>query len=168
MTLANADRYALQSRRFIQQAHYELEQKGDRLQASEKASASVAQAVKAVAADRGWRHGSHPLRREIIDLLAAEFGRPELRALQNAADRLHVNFYEGTLHDWQVAADLADVTAWLQSLAEVRELGANPDFAPGPAQQRTLDRLLLTEEEANAIPMVDYPPPLPPFDPDSA
>ncbi len=125
-----ARNFVLQSRRFIQQAHYELGKKGDRLPASEKASGAVDQAVKAIAYHRQWRHNSHPLRRKIVDLLAAEFRQPELRDLQNSADRLHVNFYEGTLRDWPVAQDLADVTAWLESLLEVGELGGNPNFAP--------------------------------------
>ena len=137
------------------------------MQASDKASAAVAQAVKAIAYDRGWRHGSHNLRRQIIDLLAAEFGRPELVLLQSLADQLHDNFYEGTLHDWQVAGRLAQVAELLQSLLAVRDLAANPDYIPTETQQRTIERLRLTDEEAAAIPLIDWPPPLPPFDPDS-
>ena len=167
MTTDVAQRYADQSRRFILQAHYELEKKGDRYQASEKASDAVAQAVKAVAADRGWRHNSHQLRREIIDLLSVEFGRPELHALQSTADRLHSNHYEGSLHDWQIAELLAFVTSGLESLMEVRALGSNPAFVPSPAQLRTIERLRLTEAEAAAIPMIDWPPPMLPFDPDA-
>lgn len=167
MTTDVAQRYADQSRRFMLQAHYELEKKGDRYQASEKASDAVAQAVKAIAADRGWRHGSHQLRREIIDLLSVEFGRPELHALQSTADRLHGNHYEGSMHDWQIAELLSFVTEGLESLMEVRALGSNPAFVPSPAQQRTIERLSLSEAEAAAIPMIDWPPPMPPFDPDA-
>lgn len=164
--LTPAETCADNSRRFIAEAHYELEKKGDRLQASEKASGAVAQAVKAIGYDREWRHNSHHLRREIVDLLAAEYGRPEFRALQNTADRLHDNFYEGRLHNYQVAADLADVDAWLPPLLAVRDLAPNQDFAPTPAQQRAIERLRLTEEEAAAIPLIDFPPPMPPFQPD--
>ena len=167
MTTNVAQRYADQSRRFILQAHYELEKKGDRYQASEKASDAVAQAVKAIAADRGWRHSSHQLRREIIALIAVEFGRPELRALQATADQLHSNHYEGSLHDWQITELLADVTTGLESLMEVRDLGRNPEYAPSTAQQLAIERLRLSEEEAAAIPMIDWPPPMPPFDPDA-
>ena len=167
MTTNVAQRYADQSRRFILQAHYELEKKGDRYQASEKASDAVAQAVKAIGADRGWRHDSHQLRRQIIDLLSIEFGRPELRALQSTADRLHSNHYEGSLHDWQIAELLADVTGGLESLMEVRALGNNPEFVPSPAQQSAIERLRLSEAEATAISMIDWPPPMPPFDPDA-
>lgn len=166
-TYTPAEICAKQSLRFIAEAHYELEKKGDRLQASDKASGAVAQAVKAIGYDRQWRHNSHSLRREIIDLLAAEYVRPEFRALQNTADRLHSNYYEGTLHDWQVAADLVDISAWLPSLLAVREQGPDLAFVPTPAQQRTIERLSLTEAEAAAIPLIDFPPPMPPFNPDA-
>ena len=73
-----ANRHAEMSRRLIQQAHYELEQKGDRAQASEKAAGAVAHAIKAIGEDRQWRHGSHNLRRDIMGLMAAEYGNPAL------------------------------------------------------------------------------------------
>ena len=165
-TVAAAEICAEQSRRFIAEAHYELEKKGDRLQASDKASGAVAQAVKAIGYDRQWRHNSHSLRREIIDLLVAEYDRPELRTLQGTADQLHSNYYEGTLHDWQVAERLAQVSELLPALLAVRELAPNPAFVPTPAQQRAIDRLLLTEAEAAAVPLIDFPPPMPPFNPE--
>jgi hypothetical protein len=162
-----AHSYADQSRRFILQAQYELEKRGDRYQASEKASDALAQAVKAIATDRGWRHSSHQLRREIIDLLAAEFGRPELLTLQAVADQLHSNHYEEAFHDWQIAERLPVVTTLLSTMEAVREQGSNPQFVPSPVHQRTIERLRLSEEEEAAIPMVDWPPPMPPFDPNS-
>ena len=94
MSIENADRHAEYSQRLIKQAEYEFTKKGDRIQASEKASGAVAHAVKAVAEDRQWRDGSHNLRREIMDLIAAEFGQPDLQLLQQRADELHYNFYE--------------------------------------------------------------------------
>ena len=166
-TNAAAEICAEQSLRFIAEAHYELEKKGDRLQASDKASGAVAQAVKAIGYDRQWRHNSHHLRREIVDLLAAEYGRPEWQALQGTADQLHANFYEGRLHDHQVADRLAQVTDLLPTLLAARDLSPNQDFVPTPAQQRAIERLRLTEEEAAAIPLIDFPPPMPPFDPDA-
>lgn len=164
--LTPAETCADNSRRFIAEAHYELEKKGDRLQASEKASGAVAQAVKAIGYDREWRHNSHHLRREIVDLLAAEYGRPEFRVLQGTVDQLRDNFHKGGLHDWQVAERLAQVSNILPTLLAVRDLAPNQDFAPTPAQQRAIERLRLTEEEAAAIPLIDFPPPMPPFQPD--
>ena len=128
------------------------------------AAGAVAHAVKAIAGDRQWRHGSHNLRREIMDLIAAEFNRPELGHLQAVADRLHDNFYEDPFQDWQLKERLDTVTGLLESLMELRNLGINPDFVPSMEQQRSIDRLRLTEEEARANASIDFPPPMPPLD----
>ena len=167
MTTYIAQRYANQSQRFIQQAHYELEQKGDRLQASEKGSASVSQAVKSIAAVRGWRHNSHSRRRTIVDLIADEFDRPELLYLQSLADQLHDNFYEDRMYPGQVRVRLDQISTLLSVLEKVRQLGYDPAFAPSPEQQLIIDRLRLTEEEIEESEAIDYPPPLPPFDPET-
>lgn len=165
MSTEIANRHADLSQRLLQQAEYELEQKSDRVQASEKASVSVAHAFKAIAEDRMWRHGSHNLRRTIANLLAAEFAQPDLRALQGYADRLHDNWFEDRMHDWELREFLDWMTPRIENLWEIRQQGPNPAFLPTPEQQRTIDRLLIPEEEANADPLIDYPPPLPPFIP---
>lgn len=177
------DRHARDSLRLLQQAHYELHKKGDRLQASGKAAGAVAHAVKAVAFDRHWRHSSHNLRRRIVNLLAAEFNQPELITLQGDADQLHDNFYEDRLYEWELTTYLARIAAGMELLwavraresnhpvqshsaaagRAVRARESNPDFAPTPEQQQIIARLLLTEAEAAAIPLIDYPPELPPF-----
>ena len=82
----------------------ELHTMGDRVQASDKASGAVAQAVKAIAEDRNWRHRSHNLRRDIVGLLADEFQQPQMRHLQAIADQLHDNYYE----DWLGEALVTD------------------------------------------------------------
>ena len=157
--------HAKTSQRMLLQSHYELNRLGDRLQASEKAAGAVAHAVKAVGEDRLWRHDSHNRRRAIIDLVAAEFARPELALLQAAADELHDNFYEDQLEDWQVQERLLQLTSRLETLMETRSLPPNPDFIPSPAQQRVLDRLRLTEEEIVANEAQEFPPPMPDFVP---
>jgi len=159
------DRRAGDARRLLAQAHYELHKKGDRLQASDKASGAVAHAVKAIGCDRQWRHDSHNLRRQIVNLLAAEFGQPELTNLQAIADQVHDNFYEDRMYEWELSEYLSRIAAGMDLLWAVRAQGGNPDFTPGPEQQRAIARLLLTEEEAAALPLIDYPPPLPPFVP---
>ena len=52
MSIANANRHTDLSRRLMEQANYELHTMADRVQASDKASGAVAQAVKAIAEDR--------------------------------------------------------------------------------------------------------------------
>ena len=164
MPTAAGDRHARDSQRLLQQAHYELHKKGDRLQASDKAAGAVAHAVKAVAFDRQWRHSSHNLRRQIVNLLAAEFDRVELATLQSDADRLHDNYYEDRIFEWELSAYLDSITAGLELLWRLRLQGENPDYTPTPEQQQAIARLLLTEEEAAEIPLIDYPPELPPFE----
>ena len=160
-----ANRHIDSSRRLIQQANYELDQMGDRLQATEKAYGAVAHAVKAIAEDRKWRHGSHNLRRTIVDLLEHEFQQRDLTALHAVADQLHNNYFEDRLHGWQLRGDIDRIMVLLEQLWQIRERGPNPDFLPTPDQQRTIERLQLSEEAAAADPLIDYPPPLPPFTP---
>ena len=165
MSAHAAEHYAGISQRMISQSRYELNYKGDRLQASEKAAGAVAHAVKAVGEDRLWRHDSHNRRRNIVDLVAAEFERPGLVILHAVADELHDNFYEDFLEDWQVAERLTQATSLLESLVETRTLPPNSNFVPSLAQQRVIDRLRLTEEEIRDNEEKEFPPPLPPFVP---
>ena len=163
MSAELAKRHIDLSRRLLQQANYELDQRGDRLQAAEKTSVAVAHAVKAIGEDRGWRNDSHILRRQIMTLIAAEFQQPDLVALQASADQLHDNWFEDRMHGWELRTHLDLMTPQLENLWEIREQGPNPNFIPTPDQQRAIERLQLSEEEAAADPLIDYPPPLPPF-----
>ena len=165
MSLANANRHSELSRRLLEQANYELHTMGDRVQASDKASGAVAQAVKAIAEDRNWRHSSHNLRREIVGLIASEFDLPDLVNLQGIADQLHENYYEDRMSDVLVAYLLGQISERIESLWIVREKGPDPDFIPSPDQQRIINRLLLPEAVAQADESIDFPPPMPPFNP---
>ena len=165
MSLANANRHADLSRRLMRQAGFELNSLGDRVQASDKASGAVAQAVKAIAEDRNWRHSSHNLRRDIVGMLATEYNQPELMALQAIADQLHKNFEEDRLSGHLVEQLLSDVTRQIELLWEIRETGPNPNYQPLPGQQRIINRLLIPEEIAQADETIDLPPPMPPFNP---
>ena len=165
MSIANANRHTDLSRRLVEQANYELHTMGDRVQASDKASGAVAQAVKAIAEDRNWRHRSHNLRRDIVGLLSDEFQQPKIRYLQAIADQLHNNYYENWLGENLVTSLLAEVNSLIPLLWEARERGPNRDFTPTPSQQRTIDRLLIPEAVARADESIDLPPPMPPFNP---
>ena len=84
------------SRQFVRQAQAEFD-RGDRLQASEKAWGAAANAVKAVAQQRGWRHNGHRFLFEAIDAIYRETGDPQYLDLFGRANSLHMNFYE----NWQ-------------------------------------------------------------------
>ena len=96
MTPSNSEsgKYAALSRYYIRKADEYL-QAGDRMQASEKGWGAVAEAVKSIAEERGWRHKGHRLLDDISYQLAEEWGRPDVRMLFDVAERLHINFYEG-------------------------------------------------------------------------
>ena len=59
---------------------------------------------------------------------------------------------------------LERVAGLLESFMELLEWAPNPDFAPTPAQEWTLSRLRLTEEEIAERAAIDYPPPPPDFE----
>ena len=165
MSLERANRHAELSHRLMEQANYEMHTMGDRVQASNKASSAVAQAVKAIAEDRNWRHGSHNLLREIVGLIASEFDLPDLVNLQGIADQLHDNHYEDLMSDSLVTYLLGQIQERLGSLWDLREMGTNSDFVPSTDQQRIIRRLLIPEQEARADESIDFPPPMPPFNP---
>lgn len=116
--MATADDHVAISRRFIQQAEEELES-GDLLQASEKAWGAVAHRLKAIARQRGWRHGSHRHYGGIVDLLEPEARNPgELRHLLAMADSLHANFYNVFMAELEVRDGIEDVKVFLEELEE--------------------------------------------------
>ena len=93
--MATAQRHTEISRIFLRHAEEEF-QKGDLLQAAEKAWGAVAHCVNAIALERGWPVGSHRLlvsnARRIIG--TDEENAPRLRLLLRAVESLHVNFYK--------------------------------------------------------------------------
>ena len=166
--LPGVEHHRKTSRRLIRQAHYELEKRGDRVQACDKASGAVAHGVKAAAEARCWRSDSHNYRRRIVTLLADEYGQPEWNAMHDAADQLHDNFYEDMMQDREVAVRLELLTGLLATFTELLEREPNPDFLPTPDQERSIGRLRLTEAEIAARWAAEYPPPPPDFDPEDA
>ena len=87
-------KYQTTASQYLNQAFEELDQ-GDLLQASEKGWGAAAQAVKAVAEQRGWEHKSHADLFVIVRRLVAESQDGDLHSDFHAARALHINFYEG-------------------------------------------------------------------------
>jgi hypothetical protein len=108
--------YAQLARRLIAQAEYELQQRGDRLQASEKAWGATAHAIKAISQQRGWPHSSYPVLGDNAVRLARETGNANIRTLFGVASSLHQNFYENWKSADHVAGDIGDVKKLLQEL----------------------------------------------------
>ncbi len=130
------------SRRF--QEHTALEiQKGNRLQASEKIWAQVAHALKAVAEDRGWNHGSHALLGDVAAQLGREQGQhTEYIQHLSLASSMHTNFYENQA-DWDhIEVARKDAAAFVAKLREDRNRRPGPFTIRDANDQRRIARLL--------------------------
>ncbi len=99
--MTTVDKYRSTSSSLFDQAHVELEA-GDLIQASEKFWGAAAQSLKAIAQQRGWEHDSHAHFFTIVRNIIDETDDKEILDLFNAANLLHVNFYEGMLREDEV------------------------------------------------------------------
>ncbi len=97
--MATAARHQEISARFLKHAEEEFN-KGDLLQASEKAWGSVAHYVKSIARQEGWPNRSHrDVGRNADRLIALTDDPLQNELLFKAVENLHVNFYEDTYED---------------------------------------------------------------------
>ena len=119
---APIETHEVHSERLLRHAHIELE-KGDRLQASEKAWGAVAHGIKVVAAHRGWRYDTHADAYRIIKRLAIETGNPDFRRLFGIAGYLHKNYYIDAMSLEEVRDYLADVEELVEMLNAVVRRG---------------------------------------------
>ena len=138
--LQESNKYAELSRWCISQADNYLRNRNN-IQASEKGWGAAAQALKAIAEERGWNHGSHTLIVDVIQQVADEEVRPDLVAMFGLAQALHTNFYEDWLSSDTVSIYLDDVKKLLPELERIR--GVVPsDFTPESRDQRNRWRRL--------------------------
>ena len=118
-------KYAELSRQYIARADEYL-RAGDRVQASEKGWGAVAEAIKSIAEQRGWNHQGHRLLNDIAYQLTTEWGRPDLRRLFDAMEKLHINFYEDNMGLDAVADSIDDAKILLMELEALRWLPPRP------------------------------------------
>ena len=111
----HAEEYRRSGRWLMDQAEWEFGQ-GDLIQASEKAWGAAAQFLKALAIQRGWRHGSHYLLKRTTDELTDETGNPEIESLFGIGERLHANFYEAFRTEGEVRADIDAMQRYIRIL----------------------------------------------------
>ena len=142
MTSANKDsnKYAELSRWCIAEADNYL-RLGNNIQASEKGWGAAAQALKAIAEERGWNHGSHTLIVDVAQQVADEEDRPDLVGLFGNAQALHTNFYEDWLSSDTVNIYLDNVKRLLPELERIRRVTL-PEFTPETRDQRNRWRRL--------------------------
>ena len=87
------------ARQFLLDADREYEA-GDILQASEKLWGAASHVVIAEMKNRGIESRTHRSMVEGVEMLAEELNTPSLSDWFIAAQRLHSNFYNGDLDDW--------------------------------------------------------------------
>jgi hypothetical protein len=110
------------SRVLLANAQIELD-RGDLLQASEKAWGALAHYVKSVVEARGWENQSHSAVMRIAQALASVAQAPgRQRERLRSARSLHVNFYEDEQDAESVQGGINDVTKLVGALkgAEAR------------------------------------------------
>jgi uncharacterized protein (UPF0332 family) len=133
--MPKSDHYVERGQIFIRQAQEELDE-GDLRQASEKAWGAAAQAVKAVAEERGWNHHSHAMLFDVVGEINDERRSGRLGRLFGVANQMHGNFYE----DWMDEADVQDgistVKALMQRLERARRAGPPRRSLPQNDRQR--------------------------------
>ena len=133
----NEEKYAELSLRLLRQAQDEFD-KGDRLQASEKAWGAAAHAMKAAAERRGWRHNNHGLLFAVASQIAGDTDNPEIRTLFRDASSLHQNFYEDWQPDISVQEGIENVKRLVEQMEELRAQPIQPSSVTDEQQWRRL------------------------------
>ena len=113
--MISTDNHRAVSRQFIRQADEELE-RGDYLQASEKAWGAATRALKNIAIQRGWDHTRHKHLYRTVTFLLEETQDEDIRRFFNSAEQLHANFYEGWMDEVMVTKNIQDVKLLLDKL----------------------------------------------------
>ena len=116
--MTTAEEYRTASATLFDQAMSELDA-GDLRQASEKLWGAAAQALKSLAERRDWRHGSHAHFFRIMARLESETEDAGLMLQFDAANQLHINFYENWLDEEQIRRRAEHVHRFVDHLARI-------------------------------------------------
>lgn len=136
---ALSEEYKRTGRHYIRQADEEFE-KGDFLQASEKAWKTVAQHVKALSILRGLDHMDHRDLRYANSRIADEAGQSQIRRLFNTAESLHANSYEAWMPEVDVREGIADVKTLIALLEDIPPHNGDTPIRPPRARLFIRDR----------------------------
>ena len=128
-----SNRYAELSRWCIGQADDYLRNRNN-IRASEEGWGAVAQALKAIAEERGWNHGGHGRIVDVVKQVADEQDRQDWITLFGVVQALHTNFYEDWLDSDIVSIYLDGARELRLQLEHIRSAPA-PDFTPASREQ---------------------------------
>ena len=139
-TIKESERYAELSRHFMEKADEYL-LAGDTVQASEKGWGAVAEAFKSIAEERGWHHQGHRLISDVAYQLKEEWGREDVLSMFDAAEKLHINFYEDVMELDEIAARIGTAKSLIGELKTLRELPHKPPLVENRGQRNRWRRL---------------------------
>ena len=155
---AKSDRYAKLSKWLLKHAQDQLE-RGDTMQASEKAYGAVAQAVKAYGELRGWNHINHYRVELILDQLRDEWNDPELTTFHTVVKELHSNFFEYEMGTTRVGDCLEIAGKLMDKLNVIRNSPPRPLPSSGlDREQRRRLSQLMQPPSGDQVPVEDLPP----------
>ena len=137
---SDTEDYATTSHLFLTHAKDELS-RGNRLQASEKVWGAANYALKAVAAQRGWRHGGQRNIFAIARQLAEETSRRSFRDQLFLARAIHYNFYDNDLDEYDVRDGVDAAERYVADLDEARVSPPQPFTIRTLEDQNRLQRL---------------------------
>ena len=152
-----SDRYAKLGRLQLRQAQQELN-RGDTVQASEKAYGAVSAAAKAYGEKRGWNHYNHYRVMLILDQLRDEEGNPGLTEAYDAVKSLHDNFFEYELSVTRVQDRIGTARELCAALETLRQ--GEPHPLPSESlnrEQRRRLTLLMQPPQKTPLPIEDLP-----------
>ena len=130
-----SNKYAALSQRCIGQAENYV-RRHHNTQASQKGWDATAQALKAIAAQRGWNHHTPELIIDIAQQTADEQGRPDLVSMFGVTQALQTNIYENWLSGDVIEIYLNEVKTLLPELERIRAELPPPAFTPETDAQR--------------------------------
>ena len=112
---------------------YEQFEANDLVQASEKAWGAVAHYLKSEAKFRGWANSSHYDLSDIVrDLAYVTNDASRIEELYDGVNKLHINFYEDQLEDWEVV----DGIDFARELISMLERDARATIRERPSERR--------------------------------
>ena len=136
---AISEEYKRTGQRYMRQADDEFE-KGDFLQASEKAWKAAAQYVKALSVLRGLDHMDHRDLRFANSRIADEAEQSQIRRLFSVAESLHANSYEAWMPEVDVREGIADVKTLVALLENIPSPNGDTRIRPPRARLFIRDR----------------------------
>ncbi len=136
---ALSEEYKQTGQRYIRQADAEFD-KGDFLQASEKAWGAASEYVKSLASLRGMPHESHREIRIAVNHLVVETNMRQIRPLFAVAEGMHANFYEAWMPEEEVKDGIESVKTLIALLENIPSPSGDAPIRPPRARLFIRDR----------------------------